>query len=365
MPLPALAVIAKVAIKGMIKGAVKGAVKVGAKQTIKGAAKKAVKKKLSARNIKSNLLKKRDKLKKLQIERDKQESRETVEKSSSNQQESKKGGGSILGKSTGFLGKIISATLTLMVGWIIAKLRGFATAIGKVIDFIKPVWDIIMGTLSKMVGGIMFIFKAAAGIMGLGKKNRELEEAKTSMKKSNEGINKELEKQEFSGEKDKDEGQEDKKDSRKKDDIISKALKESSDFIQSEATINKVDDKQDQSSQKSLSKESVLGKVNKVVKGKGDKAKSKFQSQNKQVSPVIQKALDKVNKKGLSGLETTKSVNGGLGPTQKQKNRGKVIVQPVEKVVRVNGGSGSSGGSGTGNVKSPVLSLSGSSMRIP
>ena len=364
MPLPVIGLLAKVAIKGMIKGAVKGAVRVGVKQTIKGAAKKTVTKKLTARNIKSNLLKKRDKLKKLQLQRDRQQTRETVQESSSNEQES--GGGNILGKDPrGFLGKIIKTTLILLVGLIITKLRGFATAIGKVIDFIKPIWDIIMGALSKMVGGIMFIFKAAAGIMGLGKKNRELEEAKTSMKKSNEGINKELEKQEFSGEKNKDEEQEDKKDSRKKDDIISKALKESSNFIQSEATINKVDDKQDQSS-KSISKESVLGRVNKVVKGRGDKAKSKLNNQSSQISPAIKKEWEKANRNGLGGFEVTKSVNGGLGPTQKQKNKGKVIVQPVEKVVRVGGGSGggSSGGGGD-NTKSPVGSSSGNTMGLP
>ena len=261
MPLPALGVIAKVAIKGMmkaaVKGGVKGAVKTGIKGSIKkGATKGAVKKKLSSKNIKSNLLKKRDKLKKLQLQRDRQQIRETVQESSSNEQKSNKDGGNILGKRGGFLGKIISVTLTLLGGFIIAKLRGFANAIGKVIDVIKPIWDVIMGALSKLAGGIMFIFKAAAGIMGLGKKNRELEEAKTSMKKSNEGINKELEKQEFSGEKNKDEEQEDKKEEDKKDKIFSEALKESSDFIQAQDTINKVDDKQDQSS-KSISKESV------------------------------------------------------------------------------------------------------------
>ena len=364
MPLPVIGLLAKVAIKGMIKGAVKGAVKIGAKQTIKGAAKKAVKKKLSARNIKSNLLKKRDKLKKLQLQRERQQTRETVQESSSNEQESNEKG-NILGKKGGFLGKIIKVTLMLLVGFIIAKLRGFATAIGKVIDFIKPVWDIIMGTLSKMVGGIMFIFKAAGGILGLGKKNRELEEAKTSMKKSNEGINKELEKQEFSGEKNKDEEQEDKKDEDKKDKIVSQALKESSDFIQAQDTMNKVDDKQDQSS-KSISKESVLGRVNKVVKGRGDKAKSKLNNQSSQISPAIKKEWEKANRNGLGGFEVTKSVNGGLGPTQKQKNKGKVIVQPVEKVVRVGGGSGggSSGGGGD-NTKSPVGSSSGNTMGLP
>ena len=345
--------IAKVALKAVAKQ--------GAKQTIKGAAKKAVKKKLSARNIKSNILKKRDKLKKIQLQRDKQQSRETVQKSSSNEQES--GGGNILGNKGGFLGKIIKTTLILLVGFLITKLRGFANAIGKVIDVIKPIWDVIMGALSKMVKGIMFIFKAAGGIMGLGKKNRELEEAKTSMKKSNEGINKELEKQEFSGEKGKDEEQEDKKDEDKKDKILSQALKESSDFVQAQDTMNKVDDKQDQSS-KSISKESVLGRVNKVVKGKGDKAKSKLNSQKSQVSPEIQKEIDKGRKNGFS---VTKSANGGLGPTQKQKNKGKVIVQPIEKVVRVGGGGGggSSGGGGD-NMKSPVgSSSSGNTMGLP
>ena len=349
--------IAKVALKAVAKQ--------GAKQTIKGAVKKSVKKKLSARNIKSNLLKKRDKLKKLQLQRDKQQTRETVQESSSNEQESKKGG-NMLGKKGGFLGKIITTTLILLVGWIIAKLRGFAKAIGKVIDVIKPIWNIIMGALSKLAGGIMFIFKAAAGIMGLGKKNRELEQAKTSMIKSNEGINKELEKQEFSGEKGKDEEQEDKKDEDKKDKILSQALKESSDFIQAQDTMNKVDDKQDQSS-KSISKESVLGKVGKIVKGKGDKAKSKLNNQKSQVDPAIQKQIDKAHRKGMlkDGFEVKKSVNGGLGPTQKQKNKGRVIVQPIEKVVRVGGGGGSSGGGGSDNVKSPAASSSGSTMGLP
>jgi len=349
-------VIAKVALKAVAKQ--------GAKQTIKGAAKKAVKKKLTARNIKSNLLKKRDKLKKLQLQRDKQQTRETVQKSSSNEQES--GGGNILGKKGGFLGKIIKTTLILLVGWLISKLRGFADAIGKVIDVIKPIWKIIMGALSKMVGGIVFIFKAAGGIMGLGKKNRELEQAKTSMKQSNEGVNKEIEKQEFSGEQGKDEEQEDKKDEDKKDKILSQALKESSDFIQAQDTMNKVDDKQDQSS-KSISKESVLGKVGKIVKGKGDKAKSKLNNQKSQVDPAIQKQIDKASRKGISGgFEVKKSVNGGLGPTQKQKNKGRVIVQPIEKVVRVGGGGGggSSGGGGD-NMKSPVGSSSGNTMGLP
>ena len=364
MPLPLAGLIAKVAIKGMIKGAVKGAVRVGVKQTIKGAAKKTVKKKLTARNIKSNLLKKRDKLKKLQLQRDRQQTRETVEESSSNEQESKKGD-NILGKKGGFLGKIIKVTLMLLVGFIIAKLRGFANAIGKVINVIKPIWDIIMGALSKMVGGIVFIFKAAGGIMGLGKKNRELEQAKTSMIKSNEGVNKELEKQEFSGEQGKDEEQEDKKDEDKKDKILSQALKESSDFIQAQDTMNKVDDKQDQSS-KSISKESVLGRVNKVVKSRGDKAKSKLSNQSPQISPAIKKEWEKANKNKLGRFDVTKSVNGGLGPTQKQKNKGKVIVQPVEKVVRVGGGGGggSSGGGGD-NTKSPVGSSSGNTMGLP
>ena len=180
------------------------------------------------------------------------------------------------------------------------------------------------------------------------------------MIKSNEGIHKELEKQEFSGEKGKDEQQEDKKDEDKKDKILSQALKESSDFVQAQDTMNKVDDKQDQSS-KSISKESVLGRVNKVVKNKGDKAKSKLSGQKSQTSPIIQKALEDVHKKGFSVKKT-----GGLGPTQKQKNKGKVIVQPIEKVVRVGGGGGggSSGGGGD-NMKSPVGSSSGNTMGLP
>ena len=83
------------------KVALKSVAKQGAKQTVKGSikgtAKKAVKKKISAKNIKSDLLKKKDQLKKIQIEREKQESRETVGESKFAKEDSGKGAGNVLG----------------------------------------------------------------------------------------------------------------------------------------------------------------------------------------------------------------------------------------------------------------------------
>ncbi len=344
------------------KVALKSVAKQGAKQTVKGSikgtAKKAVKKKISAKNIKSDLLKKKDQLKKIQIEREKQESRETVGESKFAKEDSGKGAGNVLGMGDfGFIGKIVNVIITLLVSVVIKKLIEFREAIGNAIKIIKPIWDIIMFTLNKMAGGIKFIFQAAGAIFGLGKKNKELEDSKKMIEESNKGINKELEKQEYSGEKDKDEEQEDKKDNAKKDDVIGKALKESSDFIKSEATISQVDDTQNPEKTPSLS--SVMGRVNKIVKGKADKTSSKLKGQ----SSDIKKTKEQVNP--ISFWKKKKPVTYELGPTQKQRNQGRTIIQPVEKIVRVNGGSASSGGSGSGNVKSPVPSSSGSSMRIP
>ena len=346
-------------LAGLAKVAVKGAVKAGVKGTIKGTAKKVVKKKLSAKNIKSNLLKKKDQLKKIQIEREKQESRETVGESKFAKEDSGKGAGNVLGMGNfGFIGKIINVILTLIVSVVIKKLIEFREAIGKVISFIKPIWDMVTFNLQMMAKGIKFIFQAAGAIFGLSSKNKELKDAKESMEMTNKGINKELQKQEYSGEKDKDEEQEDKKDDSKKDDIIGKALKESSDFIESEATINQVDDKQNPDKTTNLSW--VMNKVNKVVKGKSDKATSKLKGQSSQITKSSDFTPDKI-----AQIKNKKPVTNGLGPTQKMKNKGKIIIQPIEKVVHAGGGSGSSGGRGSSNVQSPVPSSSGSSMRIP
>jgi len=344
----------KIALKAVAKQGAKQAVK----GSIKGAAKGAVKKKLSAKNIKSNLLKKRQKLKKVQLERQKQE--ETVSKPSNQPQDSGKGRGKVglAGLDLGIFGKIINVISIFIWSYVIRKIIQFREGIGKTISAIKPIWDVVMGTLAKMAGGIMFIFKAAGAVMGLGKKNRELEQAKNSIKQSNEGINNELAKQEYSGEEDKDEEQEEKKETDQKDAVISKALKESTDFIESEATVNQVDDKQMSQSQGDTNPATMVGKVNKIVKGKADASTSKLNNTKAEVSPAVQRALDKVNANELGGFKTVKNINDGLGPTQNQKNKGKMVIQPVERIVRVGGGNGSSGGSGSSNIKSPVPSSS-------
>ena len=56
-------------------------------------------------------------------------------------------------------------------------------------------------------------------------------------------------------------------------------------------------------------------------------------------------------------MKKRRPITRGLGPTQRMKNKGKIIIQPVEREVRVGGGNGSSGGSsGSSNIKSPVPS---------
>jgi len=347
------------------KVALKTAAKEGAKQTIKGSAKKAVKKKLSAKNIKSNLLKKRGQLKKLQIERQKQES-DTLEQSSSPQKtDSGKDAGSVLGFNFGFLGKIFNVTMTLIFSWVIRKVIQFTEGIGKTINAIKPIWNAVMGTLEKIVNGIKWIFEKVGQMVGLVASSKEIEDTQQSLKQTNEGINKELEKTQYGKSGDVDEEREEKKETDQKDAVVSKALKESSDFIESEATINQIDDKQTQS-QKNLSPATMLGKVDNIVKGKADKSVNKLNNAKSDIHPAVQGALDKsITRDGLGGLKTIKTVNGGLGPTQKMKNQSKMIIQPVERIVRVGGGSGSSGGGGSSNIKSPAASASGGTSRIP
>ena len=363
---------AKTAVKASVKAGAKSAIKAGAKSTLKASSKKiakstvkkAGKKKLSAKNIKRNILKQRERLNKLQLQRERQE--ETVNKGEFHKEDSGKGAGNVLGiMDLGIFGKVYNAVWTLLMGLIINKLIAWRKGIMTVINWVKPFWKIVMGSLMSMVNGIFWVFKMFSGDF-IGKENKKIKDSKKLMDTTQKGLKKELGKKEFGGDdKDNDnknEEQEEKKESDKKSRVLNDALKESSKFLESETAINQVDERENEGAPAEMSNPStILGKVNKLVKGKSDKTSRQLNRQ----SSEIKKTDEQLNP--LSFLKKQRPLTRGLGPTQRMKNKGKVIIQPVEREVRVGGGNGSSGGSsGSSNIKSPVPSRFMSQlMRLP
>ena len=354
---------AKTAVKASVKAGAKSALKAGAKSTLKASSKKiaksttkkAAKKKLSAKNIKRNILKQRERLNKLQLQRERQE--ETVNQGKFHKEDSGKGAGNVLGiMDLGIFGKIYNAFWTLFIGLVINKLIAWRKGIMTVINWVKPFWQLVMGSLNSMVGGIFWIFNMFSGFIG--QEDKKLKDSKTLMDTTQKGLRKELGKEEFGGDDkeknndNKNEEQEEKKESDKKSRILNNALKESSNFLESETAINQVDERENEGAPAEMSNPStILGKVNKLVKGKSDKTSRQLNRQ----SSEIKKTNEQNNP--ISFLKKRRPITRGLGPTQRMKNKGKIIIQPVEREVRVGGGNGSSGGSsGSSNIKSPVPS---------